>query len=468
MTRFGPRSLTLRLTLLFATLSTAVLLLLGFLVGNLVEKHFEDMDRILLEGKLEFLRLNLEEITSPEQLTALPGRLEKALRGHHGLAVLVLAADGHRLFASTEADFPNSLLAPPPGRTGELAAWHDAASHAAYRGLAASVQPRLPGSGPMTVAVATDMAIHHHFMASFHIALWSAVGVAALLSGFLGWVAARRGLAPLQEMRHRAAKITATQLHQRLSATDIPEELAAVAHTLNAMLGRLEESFRRLSDFSSDLAHELRTPVTNLLTQTQVTLSRPRPTAEYQEVLASNSEELERLSRMIGDMLFLAKSDNELIVPHREMVDLGQEVASLLEFYEALASDKAIRVSTRGQVQVSGDRLMLRRAINNLLSNALRHTPQGGHIEVEMGEGPGGEVVLGIANTGPAIAPEHLPRLFDRFYRVDASRQRFSTGAGLGLAITRSILRAHGGDARVSSRDGLTRFELVLPLPLRD
>lgn len=463
MKRLTPRSLTLRLTLLFASLSTAVLLLLGVLVGSLVESHFADMDRILLEGKLEFLRFNLEQVRSQDDLLALPARLDQALRGHHGLAVQVLSPEGKPLFASTAAAFPKTLLGTAPGQDGELLAWHDAASHTAYRGLAASVQTRLPGSGPMQVAVATDMAIHHHFMDSFRSTLWPAVGLAALLSGFLGWVAARRGLAPLEEMRHRAAKITANRLHQRLSATDIPEELAAVAQTLNAMLGRLEESFRRLSDFSSDLAHELRTPVTNLLTQTQVTLSRPRAPAEYQEVLASNSEELERLSRMIGDMLFLAKADNELIVPHREMVDLGQEAASLLEFYEALASDKGIAVSLRGQLQVSGDRLMLRRAINNLLSNALRHTPEGGRIEVELADGSPDQVVLSVTNTGPTIAPQHLPRLFDRFYRADASRQRFSSGAGLGLAITRSILLAHGGDARVWSRDGLTRFELVLP-----
>ena len=208
--------------------------------------------------------------------------------------------------------------------------WTTSARHR-YRGIAAAVRTNIAGAPPALVAVATDIAHHDRFMQSFQIALWSVVGLAALLTGFLGWIAAHRGLAPLKDIRKSVAAITANRLDRRLSTTSIPSELAEVVETLNDMLARLQESFRRLSDFSSDIAHELRTPVSNLMTQTQVTLSNPRTADEYRDVLASNGEEFERLSRMIGDMLFLAKADNSLVVPNRESIDLRQEEQGMFQ-----------------------------------------------------------------------------------------------------------------------------------------
>jgi two-component system heavy metal sensor histidine kinase CusS len=300
-------------------------------------------------------------------------------------------------------------------------------------------------------------------MTSFRRTLWLVVAAAAALSGVFGWVAVRRGLAPLRQIRQSAASITANRLDQRLSA-DFPAELAEVARTLNDMLARLEESFRRLSDFSSDLAHELRTPVSNLLTQTEVTLSKVRTEREYRDVLASNVEELERLSRTISDILFLAKSDNRLLVPQREQVDLRVEAQRVLEFYEAIADEKDVRMTCSGAGAVSGDRLMLRRAISNLVSNAVRHAPNSGQVAVRVRENPPASITLSVENTGDTVPVESLPRLFDRFYRADASRRHFGEGAGLGLAITRSIARAHGGDVSVRSADGVTTFDLLIPV----
>lgn len=461
MNALAGKSVTLRLTLLFASVSTTVLLLLGLLIGSLVEGHFEELDMALLDGKLELLRHALAKANSPEELAALPRQLDDALVGHHGLAVLVRKADGTLLYATAGASFPPELLAGAADRPLRPSRW-SAAENRSYRGLAVRLPTGIEGAPPMLVAVSTDLSHHEHFMHSFNAALWTVMGLAALLTGFLGWLAARRGLAPLRAISRSAAGITANRLDQRLAVESIPLELAEVAQTLNEMLARLEASFRRLSDFSSDLAHELRTPVSNLLTQTQVTLSRARTVDQYQDVLASNAEEFERLSRMIADMLFLAKSDNELIVPHREKVDLAAEVASLLEFYEAVVEEKGIALDSSGHGIVYGDRLMLRRAISNLLSNAVRHTPEKGRLTVNIDDSTGSTLVLSVENTGEDIAAEHLPRLFDRFYRVDSSRQHFGEGTGLGLAITRSIARAHGGEVCAFSQDGSTRFEIRL------
>ena len=193
-----------------------------------------------------------------------------------------------------------------------------------------------------------------------------------------------------------------------------------------------------------------------------MTLSRARSDDDYRDILASNAEEFERLSRMIADMLFLAKADNQQIIPNRERVEMADEVADLLEFYGLLAEEKAIRVTLSGAGAVTGDRLMLRRAVSNLLSNALRHTPDGGAVTIRL-ERQRSRLALTVENSGPGIPAEHLPRLFDRFYRADSSRQRTTEGSGLGLAITRSILLAHGGEVSVESADQRTRFTLTLP-----
>lgn len=454
-------ALTTRLTLLFAAVSTSVLLLLGLVIGSLVERHFEDMDLELLEGKLELIQHAIAATRSSGDLEAIPAQLDAALIGHHGLAVGVWNEAGKPLYLSEGASFPEVGQAQGPAAQFPRT-WTGSDQHL-YRGIVGTAPTGIPGGTPTTVALSTDLTHHEHFMQSFRLTMWAVVALAASLSGFLGGLAARRGLAPLHDIVRHAADITAERLDQRLEEGRIPLELAEVVRSLNDMLARLEGSFRRLSDFSSDLAHELRTPVSNLLTQTQVTLSKARTLDEYQDVLASNAEEFERLSRTIADMLFLAKADNNLLIPLREEVDLGAEVSSLLEFYEAYADEKELRLSCSGEASIAGDRLMLRRAIGNLLSNAVRHTPKLGRISIELKETPRGETVVSVENTGETIAPEHLPRLFDRFYRADASRQHYGEGSGLGLAITRSIVQAHDGEVSVMSESGLSRFSIRFP-----
>ena len=460
------KSLTARLTLLFASVSTGVLLLLGLLVGALVERHFEDLDTELLSGQLEIVRQAVAAARSAGDSAghsgALAEHLDRVMVGHHGLALVVRGADGKLLHASAGADFPPQVQAQLNAQALHPLKWSGRDGRL-YRGITGSAPTGVDGEPALAIALSTELTHHEQFMDSFRAALWSVVALAALLSGGLGWLAARRGLAPLRDIARDAEDITADRLDRRLRSEAIPSELAEVAQTLNEMLARLEASFRRLSDFSSDIAHELRTPVSNLLTQTQVTLSKARSAEEYREVLASNAEEFERLGRTIADMLFLAKADNQLLVPHREAVDLAQEVASLFEFYEALAEEKALTLSFSGAARVNGDRLMLRRAIGNLLSNAVRHTPPHGRIRVVLDGGDGRTALVRVENTGETIAPEHLPRLFDRFYRADASRRHGGEGAGLGLAITRSIVVAHGGEVAVRSADGVTAFELRFP-----
>ena len=455
-------SLTLRLTVFFAAASTVVLLMLGYLIGSAVEQHFVEQDMAILTGKMELTRHALDKVHSEQDLSAIPQLLDDSLVGHHGLAVVVVAPDGQKLFATRGAEFPQALLDKPVQAESLHPMVWETALGTPFRGISALATMGIKDAPPALVGVATDISHHEVFMRSFRVTLWSFVIFAALLSGFLGWVVVRRGLSPLQAIRQKAEGITAQRLDARLAVDSVPAELAELAETLNAMLSRLEKSFQRLSDFSSDLAHELRTPVSNLMTQTQVILSRPRTPEEYREVLVSNAEEFERLSRMIADMLFIAKADEGQIVPSREQMNLASVAEQLFEFYRLIADEKGVSLTRSGDGQLMGDPLMIRRAISNLLSNAIRHSESGGEVSIAV-ESSGALVRIAVSNKGEPIPAAHLPRLFDRFYRVDASRHGEGTHFGLGLAIVKSIVQAHGGDVSVVSQAGETTFIMALP-----
>ena len=453
-------SLTARLTLLFTMGSGAVLLALGWLVGVAIERHFEELDRAELTGKLQHAQHLIAQVGTPAQLERLAVPLGEAFLAHHDLVVRVMGPDQQVLLATPGAQWPT----PWPVAAADLASaplWTWTQDGRNYRGLAATFPTAM--ASQVQVAMAIDSGHHDAFLRTLQRSLWLFVACAVLFMGLLGWFAARRGLAPLRAMREQAAAVTAHSLDRRLPAQAVPAELADLAATLNEMLERLEEAFRRLSDFSSDLAHELRTPISNLMMQTQVALSRPRDADSYRAILESNAEEFERLARMIADMLFLAKAENGLTIVHGEPVDLAREVRDLFDFYEALADERRIALTLTGEGVVQGDRLMLRRALNNLLSNALRHTPPGGRVSVAIVRQEG-QVLLRVENTGDTIPARHLARLFERFYRADPSRQHASgEGTGLGLAITQAILRAHLREVTAASDGGLTVFTLRFP-----
>ena len=457
-------SLTFRLTMFFACASVAVLLASGFLISILVERHFEELDMELLTGKMEVVQHALKKVQSHSDLETLSEQLDASLVGYSGLAFAIRGSDEKTLGSMGAADFPDSLLERGAAEGIMRTTLWTSPDGRKFRGISALAPTGITDWPAPTVAVAIDLSSHDHFMASFLKALWLVVILAAIANGFLGWIAVRRELAPVRAIKQRASEITASRLDQRLSVDAVPVELVELVQALNAMLGRLEESFQRLSDFSADLAHELRTPVSNMLTQTQVILSKTRSADEYRETLYSNAEEFERLSRMISDMLFLAKADHGLVSPFKNDIDVAEEVRDLFSFFDLLADGKKIALSLVGQGNIIGDRMLMRRAISNILSNAIRHTPESGKVMVSIQSAPEvDELLLDIENTGDPIPAEHIPRLFDRFYRADASRHGSSEGAGLGLAITKSIVSLHGGTIRVQSRKGITRFEIRLP-----
>ncbi len=445
-------SLSSRLALLFAACTAVVSLFAGVLFSRASEAHFVELDQQLLSGKLIGLRRALHDLQSSESEV----RLAEELNRQADLSLRITGSDGQRWYDSSTR-LPDKL----PHKPG-LSTIND--NDTDYRVLNAPLFVDKPDSPQLTLLL--DITHHQHFLQRMQHLIWLTVGLSALATALLGAWAARSGLRPLRRMSAVARGVSAQSLNARLPEDDMPPELAEMAHHFNAMLGRLDDSFQRLSAFSADIAHELRTPLSNLLTHTQVTLTRPRPIEDYREALHSNLEEVQWMAQLVNDMLYLAKADHGLLMPKREQLELADEVDVLLEFFAPLAEDARVTLSREGHARLEGDRSMLRRALSNLLDNALRFTPTEGEVRVRIIERPEG-LNLTVENSGEGIDGTLLPRLFDRFYRVDPARQEGSSEhAGLGLAITQSIVRAHGGQIRCESADGWTRF--VIELPKRD
>jgi two-component system, OmpR family, heavy metal sensor histidine kinase CusS len=457
----SPISLTVRLSLLFAGSAACVLLVAGLLFELAFENRFQEHDMEELGGKMEFIRDEIKNITSPAAMAALPLRLSDVAIGHPGIVITVAASDGTVFFSVGRAGVVKLLLEgaeigkPQPG------IW--SLDNHTYRIVTSRFALGIPASQPANVAIALDITSDQEFMAEFREFLWFGMALTALAMGWLGWVAVRKGLSPLHDVSAMVANVSAQQLDKPLPTAGVPRELQELVSAFNRMLGRLDDSFRRLSEFSSDIAHELRTPINNMMVQTQVTLSRERDTGEYHTNLQSNLEELERMSRMVSDMLFLAKADNSLVAPKRDVINLHAEVAKLLDFYEALASERHVQLGQSGAATVCADRLMIQRALSNLLSNVIRFTPEGMAVEVTIGENAD-QVMASIVNPGPEISAEHLPKIFERLYRVDPSRREgYTENVGLGLAITKSIVEMHGGTVRAESAKGRSCFTITLP-----
>ena len=443
-------SLTSRLALLFAACTAVVSLLAGVLFNHASEAHFIELDQQLLDSKLVVLRSTLQGVDSAQSLAQREAQLRAELNRQPDLALRITAGE-QRWFDGA----PTITLPETPGLHSLQNTGTD------YRVYNAPLRPEQPDSPHLSLIL--DITHHQHFLQRMQHLIWLTVGLSALATALLGAWAARSGLRPLRRMGEVAASVSAHSLTQRLPQQHMPVELAELAQAFNAMLGRLDDAFQRLSAFSADIAHELRTPLSNLLTHTQVILTQPRPLEDYREALHSNLEELQWMAQLVNDMLYLAKADHGLLIPKREPLALADEVQALLEFFALLAEDAQISLVHEGNAHTAGDRGMLRRALSNLLDNALRFTPAGGEVRVTMVE-TAQAVTLTVENSGEGIPAEVLPRLFDRFYRADPARHEGSSEhAGLGLAITQSIVRAHGGRIYCESEAGWTRFVIELP-----
>jgi two-component system, OmpR family, heavy metal sensor histidine kinase CusS len=318
-----------------------------------------------------------------------------------------------------------------------------------------------------TVQIAIDVSQQEELLARYRHRGWVILLGTLAIFPLVGYQIARHGIRPVREVAMTARHISSTNLHERIHAEGYPSELASLADTFNKMLDGLEESFERISRFSADIAHDLRTPVNNIRGEAEVALARARTVDEYREVLGSCLEEAVRLSDLIGDLLFLARAESPLAHLHRESINVGDLLSGIREYYEAPAADRGVALSTvvpDEPLIAQLDRTLLQRAVGNLVSNALAHTPSGKSVVLGAFVEPAA-VRIEVSDAGVGIPPEALPRVFDRFFRVDESRTQASGGTGLGLAIVHSIVLLHGGNVEITSQVGQgTQVTLRVPV----
>jgi two-component system heavy metal sensor histidine kinase CusS len=328
---------------------------------------------------------------------------------------------------------------------------------------AALGSPTVP---PVTFVLALDVTAGAAALRDFRDRLLVTLVAATALGAAFGYAAVRWTLHRFDTLGHALRELTAERLGQRLDEAAFPDELRSHAQGYNAMVDRLERSFERLKAYASDIAHELRTPLNTMLLGTQVALTKPRSAPEYREALEAHAEETAVLARMVDDMLFLARAENAAVAMRGQLVDLAAEARAAAAHYRALSDERGIRIAVRGEASIVADRALLQRGLSNLLSNAIRHGAANKPVAIDIAR-ERAAVTLVVRNAGPAIPPERLARLFDRFYTGDTARTADAGGSGLGLAIVKAIVGLHGGQIAVASDGKETRFAVTLPIESR-
>ncbi|HET9652879.1 MAG TPA: heavy metal sensor histidine kinase, partial [Usitatibacter sp.] len=430
-------SLAARLVLLYVLGSAVIMAGAGYALYHALRMQHEEQGAAEINAKAEVVQHILADIDSPESLDATMGRLGDVAVGHPNMT-LGVRYGGRWLVEPADPQLAQVGRPFDHDAGGKVSEVRSQGRTWLVRTLQREWSAPAPGHVDVLVAIDTTASLallRSHAAIAVLVAL-----LGTLASALLAWVVTRRGLAPLAHLATRAEEVTAQRLGARLVLEEAPLELHGLADSINRMLERLEESFHMLEQFSADIAHELRTPLNNLLLQTQVTLSRPRTTEEYQEALHSNLQEIEVLQRMISEMLFLARAERGMLEAGREEIDLGAEAASVAEYFEAVAAERNQSMDVSGTATLRADRMLVRRALTNLLSNAVRYSPEGSRIAVRIAE-DAGHASVEVSNPSEPVSPQELRRLFTRFARRDAARTRSREGVGLGLAIVESIMK---------------------------
>lgn len=319
--------------------------------------------------------------------------------------------------------------------------------------------------GEVYVQVATDVSLDQQVLGWYRILLVVVVGIGIIFCGIAGALIIGAELEPLRRITAATTSIGPAKLTYRLALDGLPQELRDLGHQFNLMLERLEVAYVGLQHYADNVAHELRTPLNKMLLGTEVILRKPRTADEYREALESNIEECEALTKIVQSLLFVARAENAQMTLQKETLRLDEELQKISLYYEAGAQDAGITltVTCPDGLEIVVDRPVFQRAITNLVANAISHTGDGGRVDLRASVADGA-VEISVRDTGEGIAPEHLPHVFNRFFRADAVRAGGAERIGLGLAITKSVVELHGGTISVTSVPGEgTAFVIRLP-----
>ena len=473
----APLSITTRLALLYAVSASLMLCAITATIYIIQIRSMERDDYSFVLDKIHRLQRALQEHANE------PALLEREVKwrgyaseaeNYHIFYSRILDAKGQLIIESPELAAPaQNIQFPPPVDLQRSAKALDAVQRwrspqgKVYCVLSSLVRSDRSGES-WVIQVAMDDAEDEEVIADMQRTILLALLLGTLCFAGLGGVVARRGMKPLREIAATAERVTVSELNERIDPARQPKELATLAAALNRMLARLEDSFIRMSQFAADMAHELRTPINNMMVEAEVALSTERKPEEYRSVLESSLEEFERLSRMINEMLFLARAVDPQQQIERVRLDARREIDAVREFFDALTESRGVTVTAQGQGDIDANPLLFRRAMTNILSNALRHTPDGGKIAVSIEQTGDSAILVRIKDSGCGIRKEHLPRICDRLYCADRTNAEVSEQTGLGLSIVKSIVELHGGSIAVNSALGkgttvLMRFPASAP-----
>jgi two-component system heavy metal sensor histidine kinase CusS len=455
-----PRSIAFQLILLF-TLAAALLLACGLgIFYSIVVRHAFAEDNAVLADKMFALSADLRE-NGPEifaeEITA------RRAGQHTPYWIRILDSQGRAIAETPQMDrlIPTKIF--PAGREPAEAIRARKDYRSAEKMFSLVAFNEHLGDKVYTLQLAQDRSSDEQVGRNFALLFITVLFGGVVASALIAIIVTRRGLRPLREMTQSLGRIGPDQLKQRIGSTSWPRELQPLAIAFDQMLKRLDDSFTRLSQFSADLAHELRTPIANMLGEAQVALTRDRTADEYRETIESTVTECERLSRIVNNLLFVARVDAAREPIARKRFDARAAVEKIAEFYQTVADDHHVTIICSGDGQIYADPDLFERAVGNLLDNALRFTAEHGSIRVAVSK-HNSDFEVTVSDNGSGIAAEHLPRVFDRFYRAESSRS--SDGAGLGLALVKSIVELHGGSAVISSNVGRgTTVKMIFPLP---
>jgi two-component system, OmpR family, heavy metal sensor histidine kinase CusS len=440
-----PRSIVSQLVVLF-TLAAAFLLCcgLGALYWIVVNHAFEE-DNEVLADKVAAVRADL---SAPGGVNVVTEELKNVRAGERAAYWVRVLDAGGRTLAETpgmSALLPSAVF---PAMSSTLTSQNPKDFRADNRLFSLATSAHDTAGERFTIQVAQDRTADDQFMKQFAALLGAVLALGVAASAIIALTVTKRGLRPLGEMTRALKRVDPKQLHQQVSPVGWPRELQPLALAFDEMLHRLEDSFVRLSQFSADIAHELRTPIGNIRGEAEVALTRSRSPEEYREVIESTIAECQHLGHIVDNLLFLARTEAAEGHLQRSSFNGRAAIEKIAAYHELIAEEQKLTIRCQGEATFVADEMLFSRAVNNLVENAIHHTRAGGSIEISIAtRGPHAEVT--VKDTGAGIAAEHLPRVFDRFYRADSSRS--SDGVGLGLALVKSIMDLHGGNAQIES-----------------
>lgn len=464
-----PQSLAGKLAILYAATTFSVLLVASGLLYWSVLDHLYKEHRNLLTAKITELRTHfktsaainqtLRELVDVEHHHSQVSHTSAIHPGiPHHVYVRILDQQGDLLMKSGSMlpPFPSLAFPTVDQKNQDAIAFSTVKSNDDQMFLLGSAWATTQISGEsqkLLLQVKLALAQDETLLSEFQQTLAAVLLFGAIASGLAAFWVTRRGLRPLRKITQAIQNINAHQLNESVDSAQWPQEIALLAKAFDQMLTRLNRSFAQLSQFSADLAHELRTPVNNLMGASDVALSRKRSTEEYINILQSNMEEYSRIARMIDELLFLARAEDANTTVNRVNLKLENEFQAIIEFYECLGSEQQVNFEYQAkQTELYADPNLLRRALSNLIANALRYTKPAGSIKLSAKYSSPHAVSITVSDTGTGIDAELLPHVFDRFFRADKSRNRDKQGSGLGLAIVKSIMELHGGKISISSQ----------------